>query len=205
MPIGPLNNSNDTPIGSSQYRVWNAISPSPNDGDILRYRNVSASWTNEPLPVPDASSLVRAGYGGIQQLVDIPFAITTTPTKLPATTTVVDVPVNVTQDTVNDGLAMALGGVWQVSIFLSLYFTALNAGRLITLDIYNNDSAQAVLSNNFAVGRDAEATSVSLSRIMEIEAPFIGNLYSIRIYSSDTFANVTLSDFIFTIGHMSYI
>ena len=207
MALGPLNNSNDTPIGGDNYRSWVNPLPTPNDGDILIYRTATGTWDSEPTPSIDASSLVRAGYGEVK--LSAPQFIGTvnaTPFRLPADSTDVPNPVNVTENLANDSLAMELDGVWQFSVVVDFTFdSSNNTGRKLTIELYNQTAATTKKSINVGVGRDGSVATFGGAAIFDVALAEISDEFVVRVYSTtDTFTNASLDNFNFSLVHVSY-
>jgi len=204
MAIGPLNASNDTALGSPVFRVWSNLAPAPQDGDTVRYNAATQTWLSTPFPVPDASSLVRAGYGAIQQSVAVALPnITATAQKLPANAAVVATPINVTQDLTNDGLIVLLAGVWSISLNLAMRITPANTGREFIVRAFNATDAVVLDTTVVGIGRDIEVVNYSVSflgPVLNLNKLVVAQILS----TTDTITGVTLLNYSLNATHVSY-
>lgn len=153
-------------------------------------------------------NFVIAGYGGIgvnapaalaspinstfQQLVDFDTNLRTSPR-------------GVDQNFNNDGLIFLVEGIWQLNIKIALTFDDLNAGRQLSIRIYNATTATAGTTLfNYFVGRDQAGVNIPLTASFEVPESVIGDIIALQIgSSSDTFNNVTNIGTILEATHVS--
>ena len=132
------------------------------------------------------------GYGGITEpAISSTFTIGATPLTLNASEGVYTTPVNVIQDTANDGIIVTLAGVWRYSFEVSFDFTSTASGRTLELRLWNVTDGTPSGSKAIFVGRDQEGVNISGDIPVEITAAGVNDVLAIQVFSStDTFTNV---------------
>jgi len=133
------------------------------------------------------------GYGGVNRTTPTALSdITATPQVVDMEAGAVASPVNVTQDVANDGLSVAVAGVWRFEYSATLQFTSLGSGRTIEMQLWNDTTSTGTASAPWFVGRDQEGANISGSFMVDVSAS-VGDTLQLRLLSSaDTFAGVTL-------------
>ena len=149
---------------------------------------------------------VIAGYGGIGLDAETPVAnITATPQVLPFDVELLTEPRGVTYVLGSQGLQFNEIGIWRMNAKVSLTFTELNAGRRLTLRLYNVSTASDVgPSFNFAVGRNTDGVNLNFNLLVDIPEEFVDNLIVMRVSSAaNTFTGVTAIGSIWDANHVS--
>jgi hypothetical protein len=184
--------------------LFEPVGFNPSHDDILQYDSVEQAWCHRPTLL----SLVEAGYGGISWgagPVDFPAAspgnvIDANWYTLFTDTLSVATPVNITQNIANDSLALAKDGVWTLSISMTFGHNSDASGaRNVGLRLYNVTDATVIATIPLTVGRNAEVTPYSISRLFELPAESVGDEVVVQIGGGDTLTGVQLYTFSYSL------
>lgn len=106
-------------------------------------------------------------------------------------TEIITVPRGITQDLANNGLIFEQKGVYVLSVALDFEHNSSNQGRTTHIRIWNaTDGVAASGEYVLGVGRNAEASGVSLPILVEVDATGVNDLYQVQIGNGDTISSV---------------
>ncbi len=117
----------------------------------------------------------------------------------------IDEPRGITYALPNDGIRFNAEGIWQVTVKVSLVFVEVNAGRQLSLRMFNVDiGASAGISFNFFVGRNQAGANLNFTLAAHIPAASVGDLAVLQVSSAaDSFTGVTNIGTVYQAIHVS--
>ena len=188
--------------GVNQHDDVDIIEPSKT-GSALVYVEAADGGTDK---FQSLNVFVAAGYGGIG--VDAPSALPNLgATWVPLTgfdLELIATPLNVIQYLPNNALGIESEGVWQVGAKVSLTFAELNAGREMSLRLFNiNTATPSPITFNFFVGRNQAGANLSFTLNIDIDPVNVDDLYMLEIGGGDIFTGVTNIGTTYQMNHVS--
>ena len=141
-----------------------------------------------------ASNYVIAGYGGIGLNAETALDnIDETPQIMPFDVELIANPRGVGYGLANNGLIFEEVGVWRMNAKVSLTFLELNAGRRMTLRLFDiNKGTDVGPSFNFAIGRNTDGVNLNFNLLVTIPEVLVGDTLVLRVSSATSgFTGVT--------------
>jgi hypothetical protein len=183
-------------IREMYHWVWNQLSAF---SDFIEGGGAPVNPNDPLLPL-----LVEAGYGGVnfdngpQAFPDIDATWQTLPTD----TASVAAPIDVIQDVPSSSLALENEGAWTLSYSLSISHDASVVGSRITgLRLFDVTDGAPLQVLPLTIGRNAESTSISANRLIDVSAPILGHQLVIQIGGGATIGTIELLSYSFGFVH----
>lgn len=156
------------------------------------------------------AAFVAAGYGGIgvDNEVAMPNITGAYQTLTGFDLALIPAPKGVVQDFPNNALIFNAEGIWQLSVKVTLAFAESNAGRQLSLRIWNNTSGSpSGVEFIFFVGRNQAGANLSFVLNGSFPADAVGDEIQLQVAAptGDTFTGVSNLGTIFQANHISEI
>lgn len=170
-------------------------------GSVLTYVTAADGGSNKFISVP---TFVSRGYGGIKQtgtpgISDLGAGFQV----VPANTTLIIIPADVTQDQANDGIRIEKAGVWSIDAIISLSHNSNGANRNIEAQLYNDTKAVEIETVTVPIKLLTTGTLIPLTFMIEVPEVNEDDLLQIRIGNIDTVTTVVLETYQFSANRIS--
>lgn len=143
-------------------------------------------------------NLVFAAYGTIRLSTPTAMADLTGGNwvVMPADQGIIPTPRYVIYDLANNGLILQSGGIWTLSINISIQHNELNAGREIGVRLYNFTQDTVITTTLVGIARNTTATNISFSVTIPI-AYQAGDVLQVQIGGGDDVSALIAVSYVF--------